>query len=541
MAIIPIQNQYPDRAGYLGLDTDRNVLVGMSDGILQDMTNSTPEGWVNVKDFGAKGDGVTDDTQAIQDAILYAYNLSQGMVVGGEGRGFSPTIYFPNGRFRIAQPNILFQGCLQGRFNITGSGRDATILYYDVPSTVDGEYMIYDNNIFGFTTFSDLSFDSANSNGNFFYMYSGAPYHAPQSLYFFNVGFYNFNNLFRIEGTTMDSEIRFVLCKIRGFSGTAFYMNNPQGANWTFLATDIETFSGTVFYLLKGFSVKYITGSIIPSVAGATIIKIPSTANSDYFSVANTPMYFRGVEFEIRPDTILISKEPVAYMDITFDSCDMGGYSDYTGSQIIWNYGGVLVFENSRNFSGYSMNWTGNGAYNADHLTIIIDSPSFPIDNFLTESTFTLTDAAYNVSHYPTLDVRNCANPLLNSTIIKARGASLSNVIQNWHSISTSENATQICAGPFPITIPLSIKNVFIREIKLIPKLSGINGDITFAVTNADETTTLASFTYTPSTDTTEKTSYPNYFVDSTDSLKLKVTGTDTGWKSINGSLWMLY
>lgn len=67
MPIIPIQNNYPDRAGYLGLDTDRNVLVGMSDGILQDMTNSTPDGWINVKDFGAKGDGVTPDTQAFQD------------------------------------------------------------------------------------------------------------------------------------------------------------------------------------------------------------------------------------------------------------------------------------------------------------------------------------------------------------------------------------------------------------------------------------------------------------------------------------------
>ena len=88
MAIIPTQNQYPDRAGYLGLDTDRNVLVGMSDGILQDMTNSTPEGWVNVKDFGAKGDGVTDDTEAIQATIDYAQLNNK-------------TVYIPPGNYLI--------------------------------------------------------------------------------------------------------------------------------------------------------------------------------------------------------------------------------------------------------------------------------------------------------------------------------------------------------------------------------------------------------------------------------------------------------
>ena len=82
MAIIPIQNRYPDRAGYLGLDTDRNVLSVMTDGKMK--STSIPEGWVNVKDFGAKGDGVTDDTQAIQDAI-----------------DNSKTIYLPPGTYKI--------------------------------------------------------------------------------------------------------------------------------------------------------------------------------------------------------------------------------------------------------------------------------------------------------------------------------------------------------------------------------------------------------------------------------------------------------
>ncbi len=63
----------------------------------------TTDYFVNVKDFGAKGDGITDDTAAIQAAVdsLYVNKLGGG------------TVYFPPGKYRVVgQPGSgdTFQG-----------------------------------------------------------------------------------------------------------------------------------------------------------------------------------------------------------------------------------------------------------------------------------------------------------------------------------------------------------------------------------------------------------------------------------------------
>jgi hypothetical protein len=52
---------------------------------------STPAGTLNVKEQGAKGDGITDDTKAIRDALLYA-----------KAHGI-PNIYFPDGSYMVAE------------------------------------------------------------------------------------------------------------------------------------------------------------------------------------------------------------------------------------------------------------------------------------------------------------------------------------------------------------------------------------------------------------------------------------------------------
>ncbi|MHB9070972.1 MAG: glycosyl hydrolase family 28-related protein [Sedimentisphaerales bacterium] len=58
---------------------------------------------VDVRYFGAKGDGVTDDTNSIQDAVDYAYSLRASFKPSASSPYvcYAPSVYFPKGKYLI--------------------------------------------------------------------------------------------------------------------------------------------------------------------------------------------------------------------------------------------------------------------------------------------------------------------------------------------------------------------------------------------------------------------------------------------------------
>ena len=81
-------------------DAGIRTIVNGSNTAINGVLNNKPNqlGYINVKDFGAKGDGTTDDTIAIQNTLNYAQRLQ------------APVVYFPQGVYIVSSKLNVISG-----------------------------------------------------------------------------------------------------------------------------------------------------------------------------------------------------------------------------------------------------------------------------------------------------------------------------------------------------------------------------------------------------------------------------------------------
>lgn len=99
---------------------------------------------VSVKDFGAVGDGVADDTAAIQAAINYAESIISGDPAYSQT---AVTVYLPGGRYVVSssllirQNSVSLQGAGQGSTGIYSTNSSANIITIQSANAFNGTYL----------------------------------------------------------------------------------------------------------------------------------------------------------------------------------------------------------------------------------------------------------------------------------------------------------------------------------------------------------------------------------------------------------------
>ncbi|MBP2644068.1 MAG: hypothetical protein H6Q67_1955 [Firmicutes bacterium] len=368
-----------------------------------------PRNEINVRDYGATGDGATDDSSAFASAIQFAFACSTVT----SGWRMPLKIKVPNGTYIVSESLISSTTSVPyGRFLFEGDGWQST----KIMLTVSDSTALFDNqDIFGFTIFTGIYFGVSTAGTGTFMNMSGAN---PQSLIFEKCVFKNWLKIIVVSGSADCSEVTFRDCKLwEGTSDSIFFtLDNSQCVNWRFFATDIESFTGVVFQYLRGANIHMYQGSVI-STSGGTFISVPSTAEQDYFGNDNGPHFSEdGVSFEMKGSSRLIDIEQAnVYFTANFSNSDVGGGELTTTSwyPILTQGKGMFTFNSCVGFDNFKCyHTTIDGDYTSP-LKLTFNDCSIPNDIINNSVVSSLTHAGCA----PIYTFNNCITVTINGSI----------------------------------------------------------------------------------------------------------------------------
>jgi len=214
---------------------------------------------INVKDYGAIGDGIADDTAAIQ-AALNAGSLAQGGIV-----------FFPEGTYQIS--NELTNN--SANIMLCGTGLSSTIR-----QTVDGKHGI---NVGAHNGVRIIGLRLLTSG---FTPTSGNGIHSDMAgdLYLERIVCQDFFNGFYIDTRTLvtQSQVYLISCEAYNNGGDGFYINRGTDVNFSNCRSLSNSGNGVYIFESSGLSM---TQCLLSSNTGHGI-KFDGVANNnwDYFS-----------------------------------------------------------------------------------------------------------------------------------------------------------------------------------------------------------------------------------------------------------------
>jgi len=384
---VPVANGYK-QLQYEGTAlTERNILnfagsaVSMTDDPANNRTDITitaggtsgggssglPTWVINVKDYGAVGNGTTDDSDAIKAAFTAA--------IAGRGANGTSTpvvqksLFFPPGTYRVTKADSLVFTPETGTsdlvlgLTIEGCGNRVSELFFDTTFTADSDprknNLITAGNRLRYTRFKNMSFRSTNGANNFAYFWSrdtdDTTYFYPlygagqnQYMFFENIEWRGtWNRVFGLDGdqqANLNSEWTFRSCVTDtvstytdafmhvGITNPASYTQQDQMLNFWMYGCNWALAGGTMFLFDRGGSIDVHGGSWSMIGTGNTATYFKMNRGSDLTAAR---LLVEGVRFEPKGANHKIIDCNWEAGNVTFISCSdiaalqSGAYADY--------------------------------------------------------------------------------------------------------------------------------------------------------------------------------------------------------------------
>lgn len=280
---------------------------------------------INVKDFGAKGDGVTDDSQAIKKAIEKAMTTNPSLI------GIKPAVFFPTGIYIIKSNKIfsdfnIYTGVREG-ISFLGVNRRSSVLKL---TTEGQEKWFYDNESITTQKFSRLYFEHLGfetddvEKGNGFKMWSQG---GEKQFKFFSCEF-NLATIMQNEGIGNSDLNRFLMCSITA-NENAFILNNNQAVNNELFCSDVNLKKG--FVEVKnggGGSFKIFGGNfeMHPHLTDITDHYLFSMGSDPILGQGNCDFNFNDIRFEMHGvnKKLVKTTENTKPLNVNFTRCQFG-------------------------------------------------------------------------------------------------------------------------------------------------------------------------------------------------------------------------